>query len=195
VGRHSATNVGAVLAQEQSFVPPAALALRKIHLPTVITPLPTRMVNQRGLVIVVTGRHGVKNPACCRLVNRSLAFGVIVRTWKNDARTMKRGLSFLRRGTVLPSRAYSSMGAAELPSYLRNTPPTKVTSLDNKLRVASEYRHGETATVGVFIDAGSVWEDKQTNGVAHFLEHMAFKGTSSRYNFSRFFLFKKTKNN
>jgi len=55
-----------------------------------------------------------------------------------------------------------------------------VTTLDNKLRVASEYRHGETATVGVFIDAGSVWEDKQTNGVAHFLEHMAFKGTTSR---------------
>jgi len=67
-----------------------------------------------------------------------------------------------------------------LPSYLLNTPPTKISTLDNRLRVASEYRQGETATVGVFIDAGSVWEDKQTNGVAHFMEHMAFKGTRSR---------------
>jgi len=32
----------------------------------------------------------------------------------------------------------------------------------------------------VWIDAGSVWEDENTNGVAHFLEHMAFKGTGNR---------------
>ena len=38
----------------------------------------------------------------------------------------------------------------------------------------------ETATVGVWIDAGSRYEDAQTNGTAHFLEHMAFKGTKSR---------------
>ena len=35
--------------------------------------------------------------------------------------------------------------------------------------------HGETATVGVFIDAGSRYETAQTNGTAHFLEHMTFK--------------------
>jgi hypothetical protein len=35
--------------------------------------------------------------------------------------------------------------------------------------------HGETATVGVFIDAGSRYESAQTNGTAHFLEHMTFK--------------------
>jgi predicted Zn-dependent peptidase len=38
--------------------------------------------------------------------------------------------------------------------------------------------HGETATVGVFIDAGSRYENAETNGTAHFLEHMTFKGTS-----------------
>ncbi len=41
-------------------------------------------------------------------------------------------------------------------------------------------RPGETATVGVWIDAGSVWENEENNGVAHFLEHMAFKGTHNR---------------
>lgn len=37
-----------------------------------------------------------------------------------------------------------------------------------------------TATVGVWIDAGSRYETDATNGTAHFLEHMAFKGTTSR---------------
>lgn len=35
----------------------------------------------------------------------------------------------------------------------------------------------ETATVGVWIDAGSRYENAANNGTAHFLEHMAFKGT------------------
>jgi len=68
----------------------------------------------------------------------------------------------------------------KMPAYLLNIPETQVTTLPNRFRVASEYRSGETATIGVYIDAGSVWEDESTNGVAHFLEHMAFKGTPSR---------------
>jgi processing peptidase subunit beta len=56
-----------------------------------------------------------------------------------------------------------------------------VTTLANGLRVATEpTAHAETATVGVWIDAGSRYEDATTNGTAHFLEHMAFKGTKSR---------------
>ena len=43
------------------------------------------------------------------------------------------------------------------------------------MRVATENLGGETATVGVWIDAGSRFEDEKTNGTAHFLEHMAFK--------------------
>ena len=34
--------------------------------------------------------------------------------------------------------------------------------------------------VGLWIDAGSRFEEAETNGVAHFLEHMAFKGTQRR---------------
>lgn len=37
-----------------------------------------------------------------------------------------------------------------------------------------------TATVGVWIDAGSRYETDESNGVAHFLEHMIFKGTKNR---------------
>lgn len=32
----------------------------------------------------------------------------------------------------------------------------------------------------MWIDAGSRFENEQNNGVAHFLEHMAFKGTQKR---------------
>jgi predicted Zn-dependent peptidase len=38
-----------------------------------------------------------------------------------------------------------------------------------------------TATIGVWIDAGSRFETAENNGTAHFLEHMAFKGTSVRF--------------
>jgi len=58
--------------------------------------------------------------------------------------------------------------------------PTKTSVLDSGLRVASEDGGGETATVGVWIDAGSSFETDADNGCAHFLEHMAFKGTAKR---------------
>jgi len=53
-----------------------------------------------------------------------------------------------------------------------------MTSLDNGIRVASEPGGGETATVGVFINSGSRYDQKP--GVAHFLEHLFFKGTTRR---------------
>lgn len=56
-----------------------------------------------------------------------------------------------------------------------NVPPTQVSQLDNGLRVASEDSGAATATVGLWIDAGSRYENEANNGVAHFLEHMAFK--------------------
>ncbi|MCB1885339.1 MAG: insulinase family protein [Geminicoccaceae bacterium] len=38
----------------------------------------------------------------------------------------------------------------------------------------------ETASLGVWIDVGTRHETAETNGVAHLLEHMAFKGTERR---------------
>lgn len=54
----------------------------------------------------------------------------------------------------------------------------QITTLPSGLRVASESRpFTDTATVGVWIDAGSRYETEVNNGTAHFLEHMSFKGT------------------
>jgi hypothetical protein len=36
------------------------------------------------------------------------------------------------------------------------------------------------AQVGIWVDAGSRYEDDENNGVAHFFEHMCFKGTQKR---------------
>ena len=38
----------------------------------------------------------------------------------------------------------------------------------------------ESATVLVMVGAGSRYENKKNNGISHFLEHMAFKGTEKR---------------
>jgi processing peptidase subunit beta len=73
-------------------------------------------------------------------------------------------------------RSFSSF-----PDYVLRAPTTDVTTLSNGLRVGSETTLGaETATVGVWIDAGSRYETAANNGASHFLEHMAFKGTTKR---------------
>lgn len=58
--------------------------------------------------------------------------------------------------------------------------PTHVTTLENGLRVATEARPAGGAVVGVWIDAGTRFEPERVNGAAHFLEHLIFKGTSTR---------------
>jgi mitochondrial-processing peptidase subunit beta len=60
-------------------------------------------------------------------------------------------------------------------------PLTELSTLSNGLTIATEAQpHAQTATIGVWIDAGSRAETDKTNGTAHFLEHMAFKGTGKR---------------
>merc|ERR1711931_412125 len=70
-------------------------------------------------------------------------------------------------------------GASSAANQL-NVPPTDVSVLDNGMKVATEDNGGMTATVGLWIDTGSRYETAATNGVAHFLEHMSFKGTEKR---------------
>ncbi|KAH8097706.1 hypothetical protein JL720_609 [Aureococcus anophagefferens] len=59
---------------------------------------------------------------------------------------------------------------------------TECSTLPNGLRVATERTPAEceTVTLGVWIDAGSRYEAASNNGSAHFLEHIAFKGTAKR---------------
>ncbi|KAK7287320.1 hypothetical protein RIF29_00557 [Crotalaria pallida] len=80
---------------------------------------------------------------------------------------------FLKHGSPVPTLSDHTRILA--------APETRVTTLPNGLRVATESNLGfKTATVGVWIDAGSRFETEETNGTAHFLEHMIFKGTAKR---------------
>ena len=47
------------------------------------------------------------------------------------------------------------------------------------MRVATESTPGESVAVGVFIKSGSRFETDESNGSAHFLEHMFFKGSTN----------------
>ena len=56
-----------------------------------------------------------------------------------------------------------------------------ITHLQNGLRVVSDFiPHVETVTLGVWLNVGARHEEKSVNGIAHVLEHMAFKGTEKR---------------
>jgi predicted Zn-dependent peptidase len=54
-------------------------------------------------------------------------------------------------------------------------------TLDNGLRIlAADLPHAQSVTIMVMLAAGSRYETPETNGIAHFAEHMFFKGTERR---------------
>ena len=55
------------------------------------------------------------------------------------------------------------------------------TVLDNGIRVISEeINHVRSVSIGVWVRCGSRSENEAINGMAHFIEHMLFKGTKNR---------------
>src|SRR5215467_4938727 len=54
-------------------------------------------------------------------------------------------------------------------------------SLSNGLRVLTESMpHVLSATIGIWVENGSRYEEPADNGVSHFIEHLLFKGTRKR---------------
>lgn len=66
-------------------------------------------------------------------------------------------------------------------SVLRRTlstaavPPVRLTTLPNKIRVATESTPGHFSSVGLYVDAGTRYENPKASGISHFLDRMAFK--------------------
>jgi predicted Zn-dependent peptidase len=57
----------------------------------------------------------------------------------------------------------------------------KITTLSNGFRIVTEDMPGLlSASAGIWVTAGGRHERADQNGIAHFLEHMAFKGTEKR---------------
>lgn len=56
--------------------------------------------------------------------------------------------------------------------------PIRSGLLENGIRVATEFLpHVRSASLGIYLDTGSRDETSASNGLAHFFEHMVFKGT------------------
>jgi len=76
------------------------------------------------------------------------------------------------------------MPGLAIPSYIKASKQqdeTKVTTLSNGVKVASQPRFGQFCTVGVCIDSGSRYEVAFPSGISHYLEKLAFNATS-KYN-------------
>lgn len=70
--------------------------------------------------------------------------------------------------------------AYEVPSA---PPATRITTLPNGVRVATEASPGPTASLGIYINSGSIYESAATAGASCMLEAMAWKATSNRTTF------------
>ncbi len=56
----------------------------------------------------------------------------------------------------------------------------QITTLPNGIRVATEALPGHFSGIGVYVDAGSRYENEELRGVSHIIDRLAFKSTSSR---------------
>ncbi|MEP5631784.1 MAG: pitrilysin family protein [Tateyamaria sp.] len=58
---------------------------------------------------------------------------------------------------------------------------TQTHTLSNGFRIVTEHMPSlASASIGIWVGAGARHEASEQNGIAHFLEHMAFKGTKKR---------------
>ncbi|TVY57902.1 Mitochondrial-processing peptidase subunit alpha [Lachnellula cervina] len=81
---------------------------------------------------------------------------------------------------VLP--ALGSRNLATVVTGIQKDPAEldQISSLPNGLRVATEALPGHFSGIGVYIDAGSRYENEYLRGVSHIMDRLAFKSTSKR---------------
>jgi predicted Zn-dependent peptidase len=61
--------------------------------------------------------------------------------------------------------------------------PYQIHQLKNGIRFVHRQQRGGVAHIGVLINAGSCDENPDQQGMAHFIEHLIFKGTNKRSNY------------
>ena len=82
----------------------------------------------------------------------------------------------MRKAAASLARRSYSIRRRQLSQALGHQhPPVQITTLPNKIRVATETTPGHFSSVGLYVDAGSRYEDPSTSGASHFLDRMAFK--------------------
>ncbi|PRW59704.1 mitochondrial-processing peptidase subunit alpha-like [Chlorella sorokiniana] len=86
-------------------------------------------------------------------------------------------------GSRVQTPLTDALAGVEIPDAIpapKDAPTTQLTKLSNGFTVASEATPGATATLGIYVDSGSVYETPYNTGASHLLEYMAFKTTKNR---------------
>ncbi|XP_020262921.1 mitochondrial-processing peptidase subunit alpha-like [Asparagus officinalis] len=88
------------------------------------------------------------------------------------------------------TRGSQKLPSLELPLEGVTLPPplpdkveageTRITTLPNGVKIASETSPNPAASIGLYVECGSVYETPASLGVTHLLERMAFKSTTNR---------------
>ncbi|KAI9709547.1 MAG: Mitochondrial-processing peptidase subunit alpha [Bogoriella megaspora] len=96
------------------------------------------------------------------------------------AATRRRILQRLPCRSSLPprtSRCYASVTEAQQQDPVELD---QITTLPNGIRVATEALPGHFSGMGVYVDAGSRYENSALRGTSHIIDRLAFKSTGSR---------------
>ncbi|KAI4224820.1 MAG: hypothetical protein L6R36_004382 [Xanthoria steineri] len=82
--------------------------------------------------------------------------------------------------TKSASRSRRSFATVVDPGQKDPTELDQISTLSNGIRVATEALPGAFSGIGVYVDAGSRYENEDLRGVSHIIDRLAFKSTKSR---------------
>ncbi|KAI9750703.1 MAG: hypothetical protein M4579_006351 [Chaenotheca gracillima] len=94
----------------------------------------------------------------------------------------RRCISQTARPPSLPFTSTSRRGLASVVGKDAKDPTEldQITTLPNGIRVATEALPGHFSGIGVYVDAGSRYENEDLRGVSHIIDRLAFKSTALR---------------
>jgi len=85
----------------------------------------------------------------------------------------------MRQEILLKQIIYGGVGNLSKAGYY--LPMISTTILNNGVRVVSQrVEHMHTVSIGIWVANGTRHESTENNGIAHFIEHLLFKGTDLR---------------
>ncbi|CAJ2506023.1 Uu.00g001530.m01.CDS01 [Anthostomella pinea] len=97
-----------------------------------------------------------------------------VRRWRTRVDVKVKDIEFKIRPLGLAGAMH------DLPLGVEPTELDQVTTLPNGVRVASEALPGSFSGVGVYIEAGSRFENAHLSGVSHIVDRLAFQSTTNK---------------
>ncbi|KAG9237718.1 peptidase M16 inactive domain-containing protein [Amylocarpus encephaloides] len=98
----------------------------------------------------------------------------------SSSKGLTRALSRPSAPRVLPTFRSRSLATVVDPIQKDPAELDQISSLSNGVRVATEALPGHFSGIGVYIDAGSRFENQSLRGVSHIMDRLAFKSTKNR---------------